>query len=337
MISLKNTIRPKLLCFTFMVVLLSSYQVSWSQSLSEDNKYSQNNNQIKLMVPFTPGTGMDIIARSISQPLSHSLGRPVIVENRPGASGNIGTELVVRSKPDGNTILVTASTVVMNRALYKNLSFDPIKDLSPITLAATGELVLAVPEKSPYKDLKALIRGAQRSPGKLTYGSPGIGTPHHLSMELFETETHTKLLHIPYRGTAPAFTDLIGNHIDAMFIPVHVANEYIKSGKIRALAIGSDKRNPRIPELSTFKELGYENINIKIWYGFMLPVGVPTDEATRIGIALRKILSDQNLKTTFETQGLDQTTSTAEEFKNLINTDATRWTRVIREQGLTAE
>ncbi len=320
----------------YLTILASLSAYSWGQNPPQENK-SAASNPIKLIVPFTPGTGIDIIARSVSQPLSQALGQPVIVENRVGASGNIGTELVVRSKPDGNTLLVTVSTLVMNRALYSNLTFDAVIDLIPITLAAKGELVLAVPEKSLQTTLKDFIQSAQKNPGKMSYGSPGIGTPHHLSMELFKNETQTKLLHVPYRGTAPAFTDLLGNQIDAMFIPIHVAQEHIKSGKLRGLALGATKRNVRTPEIPTFKELGFEQMNVEMWYGFMAPNGLSNNDLNRLGNALRKILVDPSLKTGFESQGLDPVISSSEEFKNIIAMDASRWAKLIQLQGIKPE
>src|SRR5665647_2220117 len=172
---------------------------------------------IRLIVPFTPGTGIDLIARTIGPKLSERLGRPVVVDNRAGASGNIGTEAVVRAAPNGSTLLVSVNTLVMNRSLYPQLPFDPVKDLVPVSLTSWGQLLLVANPHAGYKSVADLVAAAGRRPGKINYGSPGVGTPHHLSMELFKSTAGMFVTHIPYRGTGPALTDLLGGQIDIMF------------------------------------------------------------------------------------------------------------------------
>lgn len=292
---------------------------------------------IKLIVPFTPGTGIDMIARTVAPKLAEKLGQPVIVDNRTGASGNIGTEAVVRAKPDGATLLVTVNTIVMNRALYPKLGFDPVNDLTPISLAAWGELVFVVPESSPYKSASQFIEAAKTKPGKLTYASPGVGTPHHLAMELLKNVTNISVLHIPYKGTGPAVTDLLGAQVDAMFLPIHVAMTYIKSGKLRALAIGSSKRHPSAPQIATFKELKIGQIDVDMWYGFMAPKGLNGDDLNKIANALHQILQEPDIKNIFATQGLDPAVSSSQVFKALIDKDAKRWERLIKSQGIVAD
>jgi tripartite-type tricarboxylate transporter receptor subunit TctC len=183
---------------------------------------------IKLIVPFTPGTGIDLIARTVGPKLSQRLGRPVVVENRVGASGNIGTEAVVRAAPDGQTLLVSVNTLVMNKSLYAGLSFDPVKDLAPVILTSWGQLMLVTHPKSNFKTAAELVATAKANPGRFNYASPGVGTPHHLSMELFKSTANVFLTHIPYRGTAPAVSDLLGGQVDVMFLPIHVALPQIK-------------------------------------------------------------------------------------------------------------
>ena len=196
---------------------------------------------LKLIVPFTPGTGIDMIARTVAPRLGEKLHRPVVVENRAGASGNIGTEAVVRAPADGNTLLVSVNTLVMNRSLYPHLPFDPVKDLVPVSLTSWGQLILVTPPSTGFKTAQDLVASAKAHPGKLNYASPGVGTPHHMSMELFKQTAGVYLTHIPYRGTAPAVTDLLGGHVDAMFLPIHVALPFVKSGRLVALGIGSEK------------------------------------------------------------------------------------------------
>jgi hypothetical protein len=299
--------------------------------------FAQSGVPIKLIVPFTPGTGPDTIARALSPKLSEKLGQPVIVDNRAGASGNIGTEAVVRSKPDGTTLLVTVNTIVMNRALYPKATFDPLTDLSPMTLAAYGDLVLVVPTNSPYKTATEFIAAAKASPGKLTYASPGIGTPHHLGMEELKHIAGVNILHVPYRGTAPAVTDILGSQIDAMFLPVHVSMNYIKAGKLRALGIGSKKRNPIASQIPTFNELKIGDIDVSMWFGVMSPKGVSLEEFNRLSQAIRDVLSDPEIKTIFSAQGLEPATSSSAAFKEILDKDAVRWAKTIKEQNITAE
>jgi tripartite-type tricarboxylate transporter receptor subunit TctC len=297
----------------------------------------QSGAPIKLIVPFTPGTGPDTIARAIAPKLSDKLGQPVIVDNRAGASGNIGTEAAVRAKPDGTTLLVTVNTLVMNRSLYPKLSFDPLIDLSPMTLAAYGDLVLVVPENSPYKNISDFIRAAKASPGKLTYASPGVGTPHHLGMEALKHITGVHILHIPYRGTAPAVTDLLGGQVDSMFLPIHVSMGYIKAGKLRALAIGAKKRNSSASQIPTFSELKIGEIDVSMWFGIMSPKGVPSEEFNRISNLLREVLVDSDVKAIFTAQGLESAVSSSQVFKEIIEKDNQRWAKIIKDQGITAE
>ena len=185
---------------------------------------------LRMIVPFTPGTGIDLIARTVGPKLGQRLGRAVVVDNRAGASGNIGTEAVVRATPNGGTLLVSVNTLVMNRSLYPKLPFDPVKDLVPVSLTSWGQLLLVANPSSGWRSADNLLRDAKSRPGKINYASPGVGTPHHLSMELFKSINGVFLTHIPYRGTAQAVTDLLGGQVELMFLPIHVALPQIRSG-----------------------------------------------------------------------------------------------------------
>ena len=292
---------------------------------------------IKLVVGFTPGTGIDIIARTVGQKLQERLGQPVIIENKPGASGNIGTEAVVRAKPDGYTLLVTVNTLVMNTALYKGLTFDPVKDLAPVSVAAWGSLLLAANPGLKVDTVAQLVAAAKAAPGKLNYGSPGIGTPHHLSMELFKSLTGTDIKHVPYKGSAGAITDLLGGQIDVMFVPIHTALPHVKSGRLKALAVGGVKRHPTAPDLPTLTELGIPGIEVDMWYGFLAPQGTPRDIISKLNGELKAILALPDIQSAFAAQGLDASTSTAEEFQALMERDAAKWARVVREAKIAAE
>jgi tripartite-type tricarboxylate transporter receptor subunit TctC len=292
---------------------------------------------LRLVVPFTPGTGIDLIARQIGPPLSERLKRPVFVENKPGASGNIGTQDVVHSAPDGNTLLVSVNTLVMNRALFPKAGFDPLTDLAPVSLTSRGQLVLVAGPATKIDSLAALIARAKAKPGALNYGSPGAGTPHHLAMELLKSRANISLTHIAYRGTGPALTDLLGGQIDVMFLPIHVALQHVKAGKLVALAISSDKPNrllPNVPPLSTLK-LG--NLNVDMWYGVLAPAGTPRPDIDRLNAALRDILATPAVASAFETQGMTPESSTPEAFHQLMVADAKRWADLIKAQGITSE
>ena len=292
---------------------------------------------LRLVVPFTPGTGIDLIARTVGPKLGERLGRPVIVDNRAGASGNIGTEAVVRSAPDGSTLLVTVSTLVMNRALYTNLSFDALRDLVPVSMTSWGQLVLVASKPSGFTSAAQLMAAARARPGRINYGSPGNGTPHHLAMELVKLNTGTFLTHIPYRGTGPALTDLIGGQIEVMFLPIHVALGQIRGGRVNALAISSEKPHPLLPDVPPLRQLGLGAVDVDMWYGILAPKGTPPEFVARVNAELKSILDSAEVRRAFETQGMTPQHSGSDEFRRLIEQDAARWAKVIKTQGIRAD
>ena len=292
---------------------------------------------LRLIVPFTPGTGIDLIARTVGPKLGERLGRPVVVENRAGASGNIGTEAVVRAGPNAGTLLVSVNTLVMNRGLYPRLPFDPLKDLIPVSLTSLGQLILVTHPQTGFRTAGDLVAAAKARPGRFNYASPGAGTPHHMSMELFKQTTGVFLTHIPYRGTAQAVTDLLGGQVDAMFLPIHVALPQIKGGKLVALAIGSDKRHALLPEVPPLVEARAGNVNVDMWYGIFAPAGTSPEFVARLNRELKEILALPDVRAAFQTQGMDPATSSPEEFKRLVERDADRWARLVKAQGIKAE
>jgi len=292
---------------------------------------------LRLIVPFTPGTGIDLIARTVGPKLGERLGRPVVVDNRAGASGNIGTEAVVRSPPNGSTLLVSVNTLVMNRSLYPQLPFDPVKDLVPVSLTSWGQLLLVASPHTGYKSAADLINAAKLRPGAINYASPGVGTPHHMSMELFKAKTGVFLTHIPYRGTAQALTDMLGGQVDVMFLPIHVALPHVKAGKLVALGIGSDKRHPLLPQVPTLAEAHAGDVNVAMWYGIFAPSGTSPDLVARLNRELKDILAMPEVRSAFETQGMDPATSSPEEFRHLVEQDADRWAQLIKAQNIRAE
>ena len=296
-----------------------------------------NDAPLHLVVPFTPGTGIDMIARQVGPRLAEKLGRPVVVENKAGASGNIGTQYVVRSAPDGNTLLVTVSTLVMNAPLFPDLPFDPVNDLKAVAQTSWGQLMLVSSVKSGIETAQELIDEAKKRPTELNYGSPGTGTPHHLATELWLKQTHTKMTHVPYRGTGPALTELLGGQIDVMFLPIHVALEHVKAGKLNALAISSPEPNPLLPGVPSLSSLGYGKIDVDMWYGILAPKGTPDDVIQKFNVALKDILALPEVEKSFQTQGMTPTHSSAQEFDALIKKDAERWAALIKEQGIKAQ
>lgn len=308
--------------------------------LNTTGAWSQTNatpNAIRMIVPFTPGTGIDIVARTVGPRLAERLGQPVVVDNRPGASGNIGTEAVVRAVPNGQTLLVSVNTLVMNASLYPKLPFDPVKDLAPVTLTSWGQLLLVTHPRSGFKTAQELLDEARRSPGRINYASPGVGTPHHLSMELFKATARVFLTHIPYRGTGPAVTDLLGGQVDAMFLPIHVALPHLQTGRLVALGIGSDKRHALLPDVPTLAESKAGQVNVAMWFGIFAPAGTPADTIQRLNREIRDILSSEEVTKAFQSQGMDPSSSTPAEFKRLVERDAQRWAAVIKAQNIQAD
>ena len=310
---------------------------AWAQPEASPVAALPTANPLRLIVPFTPGTGIDLIARTVGPKLAERLARPVLVDNRVGASGNIGAEAVVRSAPNGSTLLVSVNTLVMNRSLYPKLPFDPVKDLVPVTLTSWGQLILVSHPKTPYKTAPQWVAAAKAAPGRMNYASPGVGTPHHLSMELLKNTAGVFLTHIPYRGTAPAVTDLLGGQVDTMFLPIHVALPYVKAGRLTALGIGSDKRHPLLPDVPTLTESGLGKVNVDMWYGIFAPPGTNAAEVSRLNKEIKDILDLDDVKRAFQTQGMDPASSTPEQFKALVEKDAVRWAQLIKTQNITAE
>ena len=292
---------------------------------------------VKLVVPFTPGTGPDIIARFVAERLAAKLGQPVVVENVAGASGNIGSQQVARAKPDGHTLMSSVNTLVMNASLYKNLPYDPVTDFAPIGLAAWGSLVLVANPSQAPSTLGELIAAAKAQPKTLTYGSPGGGTPHHLSMALVETTAGIELVHVPYKGTAGAVQDLLGGQIGYMFLPVHVSAQHIRAGKLKAIAAGSPQRLPQLPDVPTLIEQGLKGVDVDMWYALFAPKGTPADIVERLNREVAAILTAPEARAAFEAQGLMPTSSTPAALAEIVVRDRARWAEVVAKRGIAAE
>ena len=280
---------------------------------------------------------MDTIARTIQPRLAERTGQTVLVQNMPGASGNIGADFVAKSAPDGNTLLMGANTMLIASQLYKNTPFNPVKDFAPVSMSAYGTLMLVAHPKTDIKSVKDLVRVALAKPGFLTFGSPGVGTPHHMAMELLKLETKTFMLHVPYRGTAGYTQDLLAGELMVGFLPVHVAQGFVKSGKLNALAVGSTKRHPVAADVPTFLELGYKDIDVDLWYAFFVPTKTPASTVSKLHADLSVIIAQPAVKDILGKAGLDASASTPEELASIVAKDYPRWGRVIQLKGITGD
>jgi tripartite-type tricarboxylate transporter receptor subunit TctC len=292
---------------------------------------------IKIVVPFTPGTGPDIIGRFLSERLAPKLGQSVIVDNVAGASGNIGSQQVARAKPDGTTLMSSVNTLVMNPSLYKNVPYDPVTDFAPIGLTAWGTLVLVANPAQKPNTLSEFIAAAKAAPKTINYGSPGVGSPHHLSMALIETQTGIQLVHVPYKGTAGAVQDLLGGQIGYMFLPVHVSAQHIRAGKLKAIAVGSPQRVPQLPDTPTLIEQGLKDADVKMWYGLFAPKDTPPEIVSQLNREMNAVLNAPEAKALFAAQGLDPATSTPAELGDLVKRDMARWADVVAKSGIKPE
>jgi len=292
---------------------------------------------VKIVVPFSPGTGMDILARTVGPKLAEMWGQPVVVDNRPGASGNLGANLVAKSPPDGYTLVMGASTLIINKTLYRDMPYDPIADLEPVGLAANASLLLVANPKLGITTAKDLIAQAKANPGKLVYGSPGIATPHHMAMELFKARAGVDIVHVPFSATGPAVTQLLGGEVPLMFLPVHVAITHVKAGKLVALAAGGSERHPLAPDVPTLAELGLRNANTDIWYALWAPARTPASIVNRIQSDLRKALAMPDVREALAKQGMQERDGTPAELRALMDKDFALWADVVRTAGIKSE
>lgn len=292
---------------------------------------------ITIIVPYTPGTGIDILARALGAELTKHWGQPVVVDNKPGASGNIGTQLAARAAPDGQTLLMVAKTFVTNVSLFKNVPYDPVQSFTPVIKLATGSIVLAVHPSVPASSVKDFVQYVKAHPGEINYGSPGFATPHHLAMELFKHATGTDLVHIPYKGTSGVMSDLVGNHVSAMFVPTHVALPLAADKQIRILGVASAERVAAAPEVPTLAEQGVTGFEVDIWFGLLAPAGTPADVVSRYNAAINAYLRSPAVAGTLAKQGLITAGGSPSVLGELIAHDMVKWQKVIERAGITAE
>ena len=298
---------------------------------------SYPNRAVSLVVPFTPGTGIDIIARTLAQRFSEKWGIGVVVDNKPGASSNIGTEFVARAPADGYTLLVTATSLVTNAAINKGLRFDPEKSFMPVSLVATGIMSLLVSMDTPVKTAQEFVALARRKPGELNYGSSGNGTPQHLTMELFKLDTGIDVTHVPYKGTAGAITDVVGNRLNAVFIPIHTALPFVQQGKLRMLAVLAPERSSVVPTVPTMKEAGFPSVQVDNWYGVLAPAGTPVEIVNKLNAEITAQLASPVVAEVLAKQGLNPVGGAPARLADLIKLERARWPRVVEAAKIRAD
>ena len=293
---------------------------------------------IKLIVPFTAGGVTDNTSRLLAKLLEPHLGQPVIVENRPGAGGSIGVEAAARQAPDGYTMVYgTQGTQGANLALYKKVGYDPVADFAPVHGISESPLVLVINPNRPFKSVPELIAYAKANPGKLNYGSAGNGTSHHLAGELFKLQTKTFITHIPYRGAGPALQDLIAGNVDMMFDGLGSSAQHIKSGRIRALMVSGDKRNPAFPDVPCAAESGLPDYTVTTWYGLWAPKGTPQAVQAQVIDQVQRIGSAEEIKSIWARNGADYGGMNQQQFAAMVHGEIARWAQVVKASGVKLE
>jgi tripartite-type tricarboxylate transporter receptor subunit TctC len=292
---------------------------------------------IRFISPFAPGGGNDIISRAVAHKLSENMKQQVIVDNRPGANGIIGTELAARSAPDGYTVVLIPSGHAVNASLHRKLPYDSIKDFTPITLVGSSPLILAVHPSLPVKNVKGLVAFAKARPGQLTYGSAGIGSSGHLGGALFEVLTGAKMVHVPYKGMSLAITDVIAGQVSLVFGTSASVMQHARSGRMRALATTGARRAAALPDLPTVAEAGVPGYEAGLWYGFVGPARIPPDIVRRLNSEIVSVLNSPEVRERLASQGVEATPTTPEEFGRLLVSDLERWAKVVQRAGIRLE
>ncbi|MGH8616417.1 MAG: Bug family tripartite tricarboxylate transporter substrate binding protein [Burkholderiales bacterium] len=310
--------------------VVSMALLSWSALSFAQGAYP--NKPIRIIVAYTPAGATDILARTVGQKMSEAWGQPVIVENRPGANGNIGTEVAARANPDGYTLLmVTAGTHGVNPGLYRKLPWDAVKDFAPVSLVAIVPNIMVVNNSVPVKNAKELIAYLKASPGKYSYGSPGLGSTAHMSMELFKSMTGTDIVHIPYKGSAGVLQDLIAGQVIVTIDNMPPYLPQVKAGKIRALAVSPAKRSPAVPDVPTLAEAGVTGYDAAAWFGLVAPAGTPKPIVDKLAAETQKILRMPDVAERLSGLGAEPVGNTPAEFAAFIKVEIAKWAQVIKD------
>ena len=293
---------------------------------------------ITIVVPFSAGGTTDILARLVGQYLTTELGQPVVVDNKAGAGGNIGGALAAKAPADGYTLFMgTVGTHAINAALYKKMPFDHVKDFAPLSRVANVPNLLVAHPSQPFKTVPEMIAYAKANPGKINFGSPGNGASPHLSGELFKSMAKVELTHIPYKGSAPAVSDLLGNQIAIMFDNMPSVIPHVRSGKLRAIAISTAKRSPELPDVPTIAEAGVPGYEAMSWFGLFAPAATPKPVLDKLSTALSKVLANPEVQKKISAQGGETVNETPAQFAAFIRSETTKWGKVVKESGATVD
>lgn len=289
---------------------------------------------IKVIVPFPAGQASDTIARLVGEQLGRALGQAVVVENRPGAGGNIGSEAGARSAPDGYTLTMATAALPISKNVYKKLPFDPARDFEPVSLMTVTPLVLIARPSLPANDVASLVDLARKQPGKLTFASSGQGTSHHLSGELLKAVAGVDILHVPYKGSAPAHVDLMGGSVDIMFDNILPVSPHVKSGKLKALAVTTKSRAPSMPDVPTMAESGYPNFEAVAWFGLLAPAGTPAPIVERLSAEVNRILKSPEINARLTGMGANVMGTTPQEFSAFMKAEIEKWAPVVKRANI---
>lgn len=298
---------------------------------------SYPNQPIRLVIPFAAGGPSDVLARGFSQKLGESLGQPIIIDNKPGAGTNLAAEFVAKSKADGYTIfLMMVGTQAINETLYKKLSYNTIKDFSPISLVASSSLMLVANPSVPVKNVADLIAYSRANPGKINFGSSGTGTPLHLGGELFNVQAGTTLNHVPYKGAAPALTDVLGGQIQTAMVGTPAALPFVKTGKLTAIGVTSLKRSSNAPEIPAIAET-LPKFEVELVYAMVAPAGTPKDIINKLNSQLVGVLNNPEIKSQLNSKGFDVISSSPEQLGEYIKSEVSKWAPIVKKSGATAD
>jgi len=318
-----------------IAISLAVYSFQTAQAQSADN---YPNKPIKFIVPYAAGGASDVTSRLLAQAMSPSIGQTVIVENKTGAGGNIGTDFVAKSAPDGYTMLLAyTGPMAINPTLYKNIPFNPLKDFAAVTLVAEAPLLLGVHPSLPVKNVQELIEYAKANPGKIFYGSSGTGGADHLAGDLFMQETGTKIVHVPYKGGAPALRDLVAGNTQMQFMTIPAAIPHIKDGRIRPLAILSNSRFELFPDVPTIAEAGLKGVYVNNTYGVTVPAGTPPAIVNKLNAELVKAVKSPEIVNRFKDLGLVPRYNTPAEFSQFIKDEHVRWAKIVKDSGASVD
>ena len=292
------------------------------------------NRPLRLIVPFPPGGAVDILGRAIAMNAREALGQTIVIDNRPGFGGAVGSEIAARATPDGYTLLMgSTSTISINPALVSKLAYDPVRDFVPITQVAFVPHLLVSSTSVPATTLKEFIAHAKSRPGQLAYGSAGNGTPHHIALEMFKQMTGVDILHVPYKGTAPALVDLLAGRVAAMSSEVLAVLPHVRAGKLRALGMATTSRNQVAPDIPTVTEAGVPGFEVTSWYGVLAPAGTPREITSRLARDIAKSLSTSDMRQRFADLGATPVGSTPEEFAVFIKREGAKWAKAVKDSG----